>query len=218
MIGSENRAEPPRQLTGATLLRGVEELARHDPDLRAIVRRHGPPPLWARRPGFAALVRIILEQQVSLAAARTMFERLHAAAGGVTADSVAALGVAGLRSLGFTGQKAGYCHGLAESLRSGALDLGAVARAPDTVGRDRLLAVRGLGRWSVDCYYLAALRRPDVWPHGDLALADAVRDVKRLRARPDYDRLTRLARQWAPWRSVAARILWHHYLAARGRA
>ncbi len=114
-----NRADPPRQLTGATLLRGVEELARRDPDLCAIVRRHGPPPLWARRPGFAALVRIILEQQVSLAAARTMFERLHAAAGGVSADSVAALGVAGLRSLGFTRQKAGYCHGLAESLRGG---------------------------------------------------------------------------------------------------
>lgn len=217
MIRTKSLADPPRQLTNATLHQGVEDLARRDPDLNAIVERYGSPPLWARRPGYAALVRIILEQQVSLSAALTMFERLRAAAGGVTPESVARLGVAGLRSLGFTGQKAGYCHGLAESLRSGALDLGVVARAPDEVGRDRLLAVRGLGRWSVDCYYLAALRRPDVWPHGDLALAEAVRDVKRLRARPDYDRLTRLARQWAPWRSVAARILWHHYLASRGR-
>lgn len=162
-------------------------------------------------------MRIILEQQVSLAAARTMFNRLHVAAGGVTPPNVAALGVAGLRALGFTGQKASYCHALAESICSGDLDLGAVARAPDHEGRDRLLAVRGLGRWSVDCYYLVALRRPDIWPHGDLALAEAVRQVKRLRARPDYDRLTRLAEQWAPWRSVAARILWHHYLASRGR-
>ncbi len=206
-----------RQLTRTTLHQGIGELARQDPDLGAIVTRLGPPPLWARRPGFAALVRIILEQQVSLAAARTMFERLRAAAGEVSPEPVVRLGVSGLRALGFTGQKSSYCHGLAESILSGALDLTAVARAPDDAGRDRLLAVRGLGRWSVDCYFLVALRRPDIWPHGDLALADAVRQVKRLRARPDYDRLTRMARQWAPWRSVAARILWHHYLASRGR-
>lgn len=204
-----------RQLTNATLRLGATELCRQDPDLAAVVRRFGVPPMWARRPGFPTLVRIILEQQVSLAAARTMYQRLVVRVGTVSPDSVAALGVTGLRALGFTGQKSAYCHELAGRLLDGALDLTAVARAPDEVGRRALLEVRGLGPWSVDIYYLMALRRPDVWPHGDLALADAVHRTKRMRARPDYPRLTRLATQWAPWRSVAARILWHHYLSSR---
>ena len=173
--------------------------------------------MWARRPEFATLARIILEQQVSLAAARTMYERLRATIGSVTPASVHDLGIDGMRALGFTGQKAAYCHGLATAIRDGALDLRAVARADDTSGRAMLLNMRGLGPWSVDIYYLMALRRPDIWPHGDLALADAVHRVKRMRTRPDYETLTRFAQRWAPWRSVAARILWHHYLSVRTR-
>lgn len=204
-----------RQLTHSSLLCAVRELAERDADLGAIVKRFGPPPLWARRPGFATLVRIILEQQVSLAAAKTMYERLRGTVGVVSPETVDALGIAGLRALGFTGQKAAYCHGLAHAVGSGRLDLGAVSRADDTAGREMLLQMRGLGPWSVDVYYLIALRRPDVWPHGDLALADAVHRVKGMPARPDYVSLTRFASQWAPWRSVAARILWHHYLSSK---
>jgi DNA-3-methyladenine glycosylase II len=204
-----------RQLNAATLQLAVQELAERDRDLAAILDRHGAPPLWARRPGFATLVRIILEQQVSLAAAKTMYERLRGAVGVVEPHAVHALGIDGMRALGFTGQKSSYCLGLAETIRSGALDLRAVSRADDRVGRDMLLQLRGLGPWSVDVYYLMALRRPDVWPHGDLALADAVHRVKRMRGRPDYASLTKFAERWAPWRSVAARMLWHHYLSVR---
>lgn len=206
-----------RALTRAELARGTRVLCARDPDLAAVVRRHGTPALWGRRPGFSTLVRIILEQQVSLAAARTMYLRLAQHAGVVTPERIAALGIDGMRGLGFTGQKAGYCDALARQLLDGSLDLGTIARAEDAAGRATLLGVRGLGRWSVDIYYLMALRRPDVWPHGDLALAESAYRVKRLRARPDYDRLTTLAEQWAPWRSVAARILWHHYLESRVR-
>jgi DNA-3-methyladenine glycosylase II len=207
-----------RRLTNATLALATEALCAQDEEIAAIVQRFGVPPMWGRRPGFPTLVRIILEQQVSLAAARTMYARLVDRTGDVTPESVASLGIPGLRALGFTGQKSIYCHELARLLIEGHLDLGAVARAPDDVGRRALLAVRGLGPWSVDIYYLMALRRPDVWPHGDLALADAVFRTKRMRARPDYDRLTRLASQWRPWRSVAARIFWHHYLSTRAAA
>jgi DNA-3-methyladenine glycosylase II len=210
----ESAAPLRRQMTLVELDRGVRTLRARDADLDAIVRRHGPPPLWGRRPGFPTLVRIILEQQVSLAAARTMYRRLEARLGGVTPAMVSCLGVSGMRALGFTGQKAGYCQALADQLLRGELDLGAIARADDPTGRSRLLSVRGLGPWSVDIYYLMALRRPDIWPHGDLALASAVHRVKRLRERPSYDRLTAMAARWAPWRSVAARILWHHYLSA----
>jgi len=206
-----------RQLTRSAIRLGARALSANDPDLAGIVRRLGVPPFWGRRPGFPTLVRIILEQQVSLAAARTMYQRLAQRAGAVTPESLIAFGVSGLRTLGFTGQKAGYCVGLATSVHSGELDLAAVAGADDETGRRMLLQVRGLGPWSVDIYFLMALRRPDIWPHGDLALADAVHRIKRLRKRPDHDTLTRLARQWAPWRSIAARILWQEYLEARGK-
>jgi DNA-3-methyladenine glycosylase II len=188
-----------------------------DPDLARILDQLGEPPLWGRRPGFPALVRIILEQQVSLAAASSMYRRLYRHLGGLTAESIYMLKVAGLRDLGLTRQKADYCHGLASRVLDGSLDLAATARLPDDVGRRTLLAVPGLGPWSVGIYYLMALRRPDVWPQGDLALAAALCEVKRMDGLPTKEDQQSLTRGWAPWRSVAARILWAHYLAARGQ-
>ena len=134
----------------------------------------------------------------------------------LSAERVDRIGVAGLRQLGVTRQKAAYCHGLARRVLDGTLDLAAVARASDDEGRRMLLDVPGLGPWSVDIYFLMALRRPDVWPRGDLALASALRDVKRLRTLPSHDEQQKLSQAWEPWRSVAARILWAHYLAQRG--
>ncbi len=173
--------------------------------------------MWGREPGFPALIQIILEQQVSLAAARTMYRRLTRHLGAMTPEAVVAIQVSGLRNFGLTRQKAGYCHGLAARVLHGSLDLTSVAHGPDEMGRHVLLGVPGLGPWSVDIYYLMALRRPDVWPQGDLALAVSLREVKHLDALPTRDEQQRLASAWAPWRSVAARILWAHYLAARGK-
>ena len=207
----------PRELTPALLRLGVEWLVARDRDLARVFARTGLPPLWARRPGFSTLVRIILEQQVSLGSARAMYGRLAGRTGGVTPRSVERLGVAGLQSLGFTRQKAAYCHGLAEWVLAGRLDLRQVAAAPDAIGREMLLAVPGLGPWSIDIYYLMALRRPDVWPRGDLALAAALREVKGLASHPSADEQARLADAWAPWRAVAARMLWKHYLTSPRR-
>lgn len=209
--------EVPRQLNAASLRTGIDALCRRDEDLAAVVGRLGIPPLWGRRPGFAALVHIVLEQQVSIVAARTMYQRLRRHVGTVTPQSIIRLGVDGMRGLGFTRQKSAYCYGLAEALLAGHVDLSSVARADDDAGRRALLEVRGLGPWSVDIYYLMALRRPDVWPQGDLALAVGLREVKRLAALPSRDQQQQLAARWRPWRSVAARILWAHYLAARGQ-
>lgn len=206
-----------RALTHASLRQGAAALAARDADLARVLHRVGDPPVWGRRPGFSALIRIILEQQVSLLAARRLYRRLETHLGGMTPQSLATVGVARLRQIGLTRQKAGYCHGLATRVLDGTLDLPGVARASDDVGRRALLAVPGLGPWSVDIYYLMALRRPDVWPQGDLALAVALRDVKRLRTLPSPERQRVIANRWTPWRSVAARILWAHYLAERGR-
>ena len=205
---------PGRRLTMATLRAGARELAVRDRDLARIVEQHGHPPLWGRAPGFGTLVWIILEQQVSIASARTLFRRLRIALGGhVTPAAVTHMGIAGLREFGLTRQKARYCNELAQRLLDGSLDLRVVSRATEAQARAMLLAVPGIGHWTVDIYFLMALRRPDVWPRGDLALAIAMRDVKRLDEVPSRERQFELAERWSPWRSVAARILWMHYLA-----
>ena len=206
---------PPRALTRSTLALGARALSRHDPDLAALLRRQGLPPMWARRPGFATLIHIVLEQQVSIAAARTLFLRLRQHLGEMSPRAVADCGATGLRRFGLTRQKASYCQDLAIAVDRGQLDLRGIARVPDTAGRESLLAMRGLGPWTVDIYYLMALRRPDVWPTGDLALAEALRHVKRLTRRPDTSEQQAISAGWAPWRSVAARLLWHYYLNTR---
>ena len=205
-----------RSLTRALMSEGARHLAARDSDLARIHQRLGDPPIWGRRPGFPALVKIILEQQVSLRSAAAMYRRIDEHVGGMSPHNINRIGVAGLRQIGMTRQKAAYCHGLARRVLDGTLDLGAVARASDDEGRRMLLDVPGLGPWSVDIYFLMALRRPDVWPRGDLALASALREVKGLRALPSHDEQLKLSHAWAPWRSVAARILWAHYLSARG--
>ncbi len=207
---SSRRREP--RVTARNLGRAVGLVARADPDLAAVVEEHGRPPLWARRPGFPTLVQIILEQQVSLASARAAFARLEAAAAPITPDSFLALDDRALLAIGFSRQKAHYCRSLAREVTTGALDLAALAEAGTGEARARLLALRGVGPWTADIYLLMALGHRDVWPAGDLALAKAMRSVKALDEIPGREEQARLAEAWRPWRSVAARLLWHHYL------
>lgn len=207
-----------RSLTQSSLARAVRALCRADPDLRAVVRRHGHPPLWAREPGFTALVEIVLGQQISLAAARAAYARLAAALGGeVTAERLAAAGEDDLRRAGQTRQKSAYLRALGQAVAAGSLDVAGLATLDDDAVRRALVAQRGFGPWSADIYLLMALGRPDVWPARDLALAIAMREVKRLRSVPDAARQLAVAEAWRPWRAVAARILWHHYLSTPRR-
>lgn len=175
------------------------------------------PPLWARRPGFSALVRIILEQQVSLASARAAFERLRASVDRLTPRSFLELDAATLRRAGFSHQKADYCRSLAQEIVAGRLRLADLARMDDDSAHRRLTGLRGVGRWTADIYLLMALGRPDIWPRGDLALAKATQRVKQLTRLPTDEELSEIAATWRPWRAVAARLLWHDYL-SRGRS
>lgn len=204
-------------LTPETLEHGARQLATMDPHLAGLHERLGTPPMWAREPGFATLVHIILEQQVSLKAARTMNDRLCAYLGKMSPQAVVNAGENGLRTVGLTRQKARYCYGLADQVCSGQLNLSQLDTLDDNEGREALLAVPGLGPWSVDIYYLMALRRQDVWPQGDLALAIALQEVKGLDAPATQEEQIQFADNCSPWRSVAARMLWLHYLVARGQ-
>ncbi len=203
--------EPP--LDDTRLLRATAILAERDPDLGGIIARHGPPPLWNRPPGLATLIAIVLEQQVSLRSGAAAFERLRLAAGAIEAESIAALGETGARAAGLTRQKARYVVGLAEATIDGRFDAAALAGVDDDEARDRLTRLVGIGRWTADIYLLMALGRRDVWPDGDLALAAAMRCAKGLATLPNRETQRRVAEAWRPWRAVAARLLWHAYLA-----
>ena len=204
-----------KPLTEATLREGIAVLAGRDADLASVVERHGRPPMWDREPGFATLLKTILEQQVSVASAAATYDRLLEVVGVLTPDSFLAQDDAMLRRVGFSRQKTRYGRILAEALRNGSLDLQAVARLDDDAARDVLTTLTGIGLWTADTYLLMALLRPDVWPAGDVALQAAVQDVKGLPARPTHDEMVDLAEAWRPWRAVAARILWFHYLGGR---
>ena len=193
----------------------MRALAEADADLGEVVARHGSPPLWDRVPGFPTLLRIILEQQVSLASARATYERLLTAVPTLTPAALLNLDDAALRTAGFSRQKASYARDLARSLADRTLDLIDLESKSDDDARLELTRLRGIGTWSADIYLLMALRRSDIWPRSDLALATAALEVKRLERRPAPDELERLASSWRPWRAVAARILWHHYLSTR---
>ena len=200
------------RLTTASLGHATRSLARRDAVIANIVRRHGPAPMWGRRAGFATLVQIILEQQVSLASGRAAFLRLERAAGEATPERISAMTVAQLRAAGITRQKAEYVSLLARATASGSFDPRRVARLADDEARTALVALKGIGPWSADVYLLMALRRADAWPSGDLALQIAAKEVLRLRSLPDATRMEALGERWRPWRAVAARLLWHHYL------
>jgi DNA-3-methyladenine glycosylase II len=202
-------------LDQTTLKAAVAELAARDADLAAIVDRYGVPPLWDRPGGFGTLVHIILEQQVSLASAQAAFDRLVAATDPLTPAAFLRLSDAELLAIGFSRQKARYGRALAAALIDGSLDLDALAALDDGEVEQALEAIPGIGRWSSTIYLLMVLGRPDVWPVGDMALATAVGQAKGLPTRPSPDELDLLGEAWRPWRSVAARLFWHDYLARR---
>lgn len=199
-------------LNETTLAHGVNELIARDPDLAAVHTRLGVPPLWAREPGFPTLVHIILEQQVSLASARAAFDKLRAEVNPLTPAGLLALDDETLRRLGFSRQKTIYARYLANAIVTGSLDVDALVTLPDEEVRAQLIALKGIGPWSAEIYLLMALGRADAWPAGDLALQVAAQTIKGLPARPDPVALSELAESWRPWRAVAARLLWHHYL------
>jgi DNA-3-methyladenine glycosylase II len=197
--------------------RTVKALCASDPALASIVERFGAPPLWRREPGFATLVLLILEQQVSLASARAAFDRLTAEIGAVEPGRLLALDDTTLRQVGFSRQKTRYARALAAALLDGSLDLDALATLGDDAARGALVALPGIGPWTADVYLLACLGRPDLWPVGDIALQTATQRALGLPARPTAAELEAIGERWRPHRSTAAQLLWHLYLGERGR-
>jgi DNA-3-methyladenine glycosylase II len=204
-----------RPLTQKSLALAARELAARDELLAEIHATHGDPPLWRRATGFTTLVHIILEQQVSLKSAKSMLVRLQGAIQPFTPERFVELGDAHLRGLGVTRQKSSYLIGLSTSIVNGDLSFTTLARMSDDEARLALTRIKGIGSWSADVYLLMAMRRADIWPAGDLALAVAMKELLGLAARPGPLQLEQWAEQWRPYRAVAARMLWQYYLGSR---
>ncbi len=183
-----------------------------DHDFARTLEKNGTPPLWDREPGFVTLVRIILEQQVSLVSAEAMYRRLKKNIDPLTPATVIEAGESFLRSFGVTRQKAGYFMNVARAIQNGELDLDALRQESDETAIKKLTSVKGIGQWTAKIYLLMALCRPDVWPVGDVALATAYKNLKGLSERPSQQELSEIANTWRPHRATAARLLWHYYL------
>ena len=198
-------------LSANDLRMGIDALSSLEPAIAASVARIGYPEPRIRDRGYETLLRTIVGQQVSVAAAASIWRKLEAAVGtGIAPEALTAASYEALRGAGLSRQKASYAKSLAEEVTSGRLDLHALP-ADDEEAIQALTAIKGIGRWSAEIYLLFAEGRPDVWPAGDLAVQIALGRIKGLDERPS-EKLTRtLAEGWSPHRGAAAIFLWHHY-------
>ncbi len=196
---------------------GLRSLARRDPLLGAIERRAGPLPWRRRARGFPGLLQAICGQQISNQAAAAIWRRLAVIPGAITPEGLLRLADDVLRAAGLSRPKITHARALAEAFASGRLSEAALTAMADEDAIAAIAAVRGLGRWSAEIYLLFALERPDIFPAGDLALAAALADLRGLATRPGEAALRAIAEDWRPWRSLAARLLWHHWRCVTGR-
>ena len=176
----------------------------------------GALPIEVWGPGFGPLVHLILGQQVSIEAADAMYGNLERTLGRVAPDGLLELDDDTMRRCGFTRMKAEYARGLADACLDG-LDLDALATQPDGDVVDTLVELRGIGRWTAECYLLFCLGRRDVFPVGDLALRIGLQEITGLDTEPSQDETREHAEVWAPRRTAAAYLVWQGYLERRGR-
>ena len=205
--------------TADGIKRHLSILRRRDKRISHALKDAGWPGPRVLTPGFATLIRIIGDQQVSTAAGAAIWAKLKRAAGGhVTPPRLLKLGEAGLRASGLSSQKTRYALALAEAVEARTLSFTRLARADDQTVRDTLIAFKGIGPWTADIYLMFGMGRPDVWPAGDLGLQNAVQHLHALKTRPSAKDLDEIAEPWRPYRSSAAILLWHYYGANRARA
>lgn len=209
------RANGLKSLTKRTLTAACRSLAAADPILGRVYEMYGTPPLWDRPAGFATLLQIILEQQVSLASAKACFDKLAACFGDVSPAGLLDLSDAELKTVGFSRQKTAYARHLSEAVMEGRIDLDGLHMLTDAEVKAELIKLKGVGEWTSDIYLLMALLRPDVMPKGDIALHAAYQKLTGADKRPASDEFVAMAEKWTPHRSAAARLLWHFYLSEK---
>ena len=191
-------------------------LAKKDNDLQRIIKQYGYPPMWTRPASFQTLILFILEQQVSLASAYAAFKKLRERIGYVTPSKILSLTDAELRACYFSRQKIVYARELAKAVQSKQLRLKKFSNAHEDEVRIELKKIKGIGDWTVDVYLMHALQRSDLFPLGDIALVNSLKETKQLHPQITKEKMLAIAEPWRPYRSVASMILWHAYIQKRG--
>ena len=198
------------------LRRATDQLLEAEPRFGEVVAVHGLPSLRRMEGGLAGLLRIVVDQLISLKAGESIWRRVEAELHPFDAGVISRQREASLRKLGLSGSKAQCFKAVAAAVAEGQLDFAALAALSDAEVMAALTALKGIGPWTAEIYLLSGMGRADVLPAGDLALQVAAQHLFGLAQRPDARSLTRLAEPWRPWRAVAARILWSHYRGLRG--
>lgn len=200
-------------LSASQLKTSLDAIANVEPGFAAALAATGYPEPRLRDPGYATLLRTIVGQQVSVAAAASVWNKLEALLGeGCAPDRLIAQDFDALRACGFSRQKQGYARSLAELVMTGALPLDALPE-DDEEAIAYLTKVKGIGRWSAEIYLLFAEGRPDIWPAGDLAVQEGVGRLLKMEARPSERDIRAIAENWRPHRGAAAIFTWHIYQA-----
>jgi DNA-3-methyladenine glycosylase II len=192
-----------------------DTLARKDKDLATVIKQYGYPPMWTRPNSFETLVHFILEQQVSLASALAALEKLRERIILITPERLIPLSDVELRACYFSRQKIIYVKSLARAIIDNQINLKEMETLSDARVREKLIALKGIGNWTIDVYLMFVLQHTDIFPVGDLAVRNAVIAVKGLAKDASKEKILDLANIWKPYRTVAAMILWHYYLKTR---
>ncbi len=198
------------KLTPKRMAEGLAYLAATDPDMARALKQCGTPPMRTSDPGFTTLLRSIMGQQVSIHAARSIWEKLNRLVSPMTPENMMLASDATLREAGLSGQKARYAKALAADIVEKRLDFDGVHLMEDEPAIAELSKALGVGRWTAEIYLMFALGRVDIMPGNDLGLITAAHHLKGMRKRPDEKKLRRMAEAWKPWRSVASLLLWHY--------
>jgi DNA-3-methyladenine glycosylase II len=200
-------------LSAEQLRTSLDTLGASEPLIAVAVSRVGYPEPRIRDRGYETLLRTIVGQQVSVAAAASIWVKLAAALGDLTSPEIVAAATDDeLRAAGLSRQKASYARSLADEVTSGRLDLGNLS-ADDEEAIAQLTRIKGIGRWSAEIYLLFAEGRPDIWPAGDLAVQIEVGRIMGQAERPSEKITREIAEPWRPHRGAAAILAWHHYKA-----
>ena len=194
-----------------------DNLGKKDSALKWIIQTFGYPPMWTRPNNFETLIHIILEQQVSLASALSALNKLKEKLWHITPEALLQLTDEALKACYFSMQKSVYAKALSVSIQTKTLQLKKMEKLPDEEVRKKMITMKGFGNWTIDVYLMFVLRRADIFPLGDLAAVNALKQVKKLPADTSKEKVLTISAAWQPYRTVATMILWHYYLSIRAK-
>ena len=192
----------------------INQLIYTDKIFAFIHAKYGNPPVWTRPPGFISLSRIILEQQVSLASAYAHFQKLNGYLGEFSPSNILRLTDEEMKSCQISRQKSEYLRSLSSAILSGDLNLEELSGKSEAEIRKQLTGIKGIGTWTTDIYLMFCLQLKDIFPAGDIAILNTVRELSSANTKEE---IILLAEKWKPFRSLAAYFFWHYYLKKRNR-